>query len=201
MNFELKTLPYDYDALTPFLGVETLQTHHKKHHAGYLSKLDTALEGSDREQSLVEIVQNSEGQVFNLAAQVWNHDFYWDSLTPEGAAIADERFKALIAEAFGDQAGLEKELATVAKGVFGSGWAWLSFDPATGSLLVEQSSNAGTPLTEGRIPLLTVDVWEHAYYLDYKNDRGRYVDEFINGYINWAFAEANLAAAAQRLAS
>jgi Fe-Mn family superoxide dismutase len=201
MNFELKSLPYDYDALSPFLSVETLETHHKKHHAGYLAKLDDALDGEEREMSLAGIVQNSEGQVFNLAAQVWNHDFYWDSITSERAEVADDRFKAMISESFGDQATLERELAAVAKGVFGSGWAWLTFDPATGALLVEQTANAKTPLTEGRTPLLTLDVWEHAYYLDYKNDRGSYVDEFIGGYLNWTFAESNLIAALQRLAS
>ncbi len=201
MNFELKPLPYDQDALAPFLGAETLRVHHQKHHAGYLAKLDQALTGADRDKSLVDIVRSSEGQVFNLAAQVWNHDFYWDSLTPASTAITDERFSQLIADAFGDQAGLEQALATAAKGLFGSGWTWLALDEGTGSLVVEQTSNAGTPLTDGRVPLLTLDVWEHAYYLDYKNDRGAYVDEFINGYVNWTFAESNLQSALARLAS
>ena len=201
MNFELKPLPYDHDALAPFLGSETLRIHHQKHHAGYLEKLDQTLEGADREKSLIEIIRESEGQVFNLAAQVWNHDFYWASLNPESCAVSDDRFNSLIKEAFGDQAGLEKELATVAKGLFGSGWVWLSLDAATGSLVVEQTHNAGTPLTERRVPLLTLDVWEHAYYLDHKNDRGSYVDEFISGYVNWTFAESNLRSALTSLAS
>ncbi len=203
MNFELKSLPYDYDALAPFLSVRTLETHHQKHHAGYLSKLDASLEGRARESELVDIVRRTDDEkVFNLAAQVWNHDFYWQSLAvSRSEPSADGPLMPLVEDAFGGLAELETRFADLAKGIFGSGWAWLTFDPDSGRLTVEGTSNAGNPLTEARVPLLTLDVWEHAYYLDYQQDRGAYVKEFIDGHLNWSFAESNLKTALEAAAA
>lgn len=203
MNFELKPLPYDYDALAPFLGVETLKTHHQKHHAGYLDKLDRRLDGGLRDRELADIVRRADDPaLFNLAAQVWNHDFYWQSLAvSRREPRPDGRLMPLVKDTFGGLAELEARFADLAKGIFGSGWAWLTFDPDSGRLTVEGTENAGNPLTEARVPLLTLDVWEHAYYLDYQQDRGAYVNEFIDGHLNWSFAEANLQTAVDAAAA
>ena len=198
MEFKCKPLPYDIDALEPFIGKETVRIHYGKHHAGYMERLDEALSGDDREKSLTDIVLEKNGDVFNLAAQVWNHDFYWLSLAPERCDLKEGPLTGLISQSFGSCKALMKQFAEVANGEFGSGWAWLSFDPGSKKLVVESTSDAGNPITAGRVPLLTLDVWEHAYYLDYQHDRGSYVDEFIDAHVNWRFAEANLEAALKR---
>lgn len=195
MKFELNDLPYAYDALDPFLKRETLEIHHTKHHAGYVKKLDDALEDDEmREASLETILLSSSGNEFNLAAQVWNHDFYWKSLTPSRSELSDdEDLLDCINRDFGDLTKFKAQFKETAANEFGSGWAWLAYHPERERLEIFSTTDALNPLTSGRIPLLTLDVWEHAYYLDYQNERGRYIDAFLEDHINWAFAENNLA--------
>ena len=199
MEFELNSLPYEKDALAPFLSVDTVSTHYEKHHAGYLKKLDKALEGSPlREKTLTEIMLEVEGGTFNLAAQVWNHNFYWLSLSPESQTLPDGELADLIQESFGGEDNFLSEFADAAANQFGSGWAWLVFDPDGQKLAVVSTTDAENPLLDGQIPLLTLDVWEHAYYLDYKNDRGAYIAAFLDAHLNWQFAQENLAEASKR---
>lgn len=197
MNFTLMPLPYEADALDPFISARTVKIHHQRHHAGYLKKLDLALEGAHRDKSLTDIVLGAEGDLYNLAGQVWNHDFYWQSLAPSTQPVP-ETIAGLLEASFGGQAEFNDRFADVAAGTFGSGWAWLVFDPDEHGLAIESTSNAGNPLKAGSLPLLTLDVWEHAYYLDYQQDRGAYINDFLQAHVNWAFADENLVAALQR---
>ena len=196
MKFELPDLPYSLDALEPVISRRTLHHHYEKHHAGYVSKLDKALKGDAREKSLKEIIlwsyRNEDAAVFNPAAQVWNHTFYWHSMTPEPAALDDKRLVELIDSSFGGLDALLEKFRTAATGQFGSGWAWLLHDPSRDVLSVTSTADAGTPLTGNQVPLLTLDVWEHAYYLDYQQDRAAYVDGVLDKLLNWRFAAANL---------
>ena len=191
MAIELPALPYSNDALAPHISSETLDYHYGKHHQGYVTKLNAAIDGTPlAEKSLEEIVKTSEGGVFNNAAQIWNHTFYWNSLSPNGGgeptgAIADE-----INKNFGSFAEFKEKFSAAAGTLFGSGWTWLVKN-SDGSLSIEQTINAGCPLTEGQTPLLTCDVWEHAYYVDYRNARPKYVEAFWN-LVNWDFANKNL---------
>lgn len=198
MRFELQELPYDKDAFGDFLGVQTVTIHHEKHHGGYVKKLDRALEGDvRREQSLDELVMSTEGKLFNLAAQIWNHDFYWQSLAPESSTLTDGGLRTEIESSFGSLDTLFERFSAVATAEFGSGWAWLVYcplelrEPGAGALEVVSTSDAGNPLVAGKTPLLTLDVWEHAYYLDYQNERARYIKAFLDSHTNWVFAEAN----------
>lgn len=190
MKFEVPELPFDKDALAPTISKRTVDIHYEKHHKGYVKKLEKAIGDSAlASKSLEEVILSAEDDVFNFAAQVWNHTFYWRSLAPggstPGAALADA-----IEESFGDLPALRSELAEAANGEFGSGWAWLVAD-ATGKLAVRSSSDADNPLRSKQTPLLTIDVWEHAYYLDHQNERDAYVQGVVDELLNWEFATQN----------
>jgi len=198
MNFELKPLPYDEDTLEDFISPRTVGIHHQKHHGGYVKKLDAALEDNPlREQPLDQIMLQSSGGDFNLAAQVWNHDFYWQCLTPDPQTLEDGVLRELIESSFKSEDEFKTLFSEAAADEFGSGWAWLALDSGHKKLEVFSTTDAINPLTSGRTPLLTLDVWEHAYYLDYQNERGRYIDAFLDAHINWSFAEKNLQCALQ----
>jgi Fe-Mn family superoxide dismutase len=191
----LPHLPYADTALDPVISSRTIGFHYGKHHQAYLKNLQALIQQSPlAEASLEEIVVASarDGQtaIFNNAAQVWNHSFYWNSLSPKGGGTPTGRLAGLIADSFGDLASLKDVWSKVALGQFGSGWAWLVQDGA--SLKVCGSAGADTPLVHGQIPLLTIDVWEHAYYLDYQNLRADYVKSVLERLVNWDFAAANL---------
>ena len=193
MSLKIPDLPYPRDALAPHISAETLDYHYGKHHQGYVKKLnkqiaDTAFEGA----SLEDIVKTSTGGIFNNAAQIWNHTFYWNSLSPEGGGEPSGKIATAIDTSFGGFDKFKEEFTKSAKGNFGSGWTWLA-QRADGSLAVVNTSNAATPLTdESLTPLLTVDVWEHAYYIDYRNARAKYLEAFW-ALVNWRFAQENLA--------
>lgn len=193
MKFELPPLPYPKSALAPHVSARTLEFHYEKHHRGYLEKLEKAIGGTPQaEQSLVEIVRTSDGTVFNLAAQVWNHTFYWDSMSPAGGGRPSDAFVAALERDLGGVGEFKKRFAEAASGEFGSGWAWLVLGPGDG-LRVIATHDAENPLRTSAVPLLTIDVWEHAYYLDYQHDRARYVGAYLDHVVNWAFAEENWA--------
>jgi Fe-Mn family superoxide dismutase len=171
-----------------------LEFHHGKHHATYVNTLNDLIKGDIKfeKASLEEIVRTAQpGKIFNNAAQHWNHSFYWTSMKPNGGGQPGGKLATAIDRAFGDFEAFKKKFQEVAIGQFGSGWAWLVALP-DGSLAIEPSHDAETPLTTGKTPLLTCDVWEHAYYIDYRNARARYVETFINHLANWDFALANL---------
>ncbi|EGG99297.1 Superoxide dismutase [gamma proteobacterium IMCC2047] len=192
MEFKLPPLPYDDSALEPHIGASTLQYHYGKHHQGYMNKLKDALEGTaDAEKSLEEIIKAPPSAgVFNLAAQVWNHSFYWDCMCPNGGGEPSATLKSALEKSFGSLEKFYEEFSNAAATQFGSGWAWLVKDGD--KLCVVKTGNAETPLTDGVTPLLTIDVWEHAYYLDYQNDRPKYIDTFLKHLVNWSFVESNL---------
>ncbi len=193
MKFELPDLPYDYAALEPHISARTLKIHHQKHHAGYVKKLEKLIGDTKRaDLPLEEIICTSSGKEFNLAAQVWNHTFYWHSMAPGGGAQPTGALKSAIETAFGSVDELRKELAEAAIDEFGSGWAWL-IATKDGKLAVTHSTDAENPLPTSNTPLLTVDVWEHAYYLDYQNEREKYVDALLDNLLNWRFATENFA--------
>lgn len=190
MKHELMTLPYEMDALAPLMSKETLEFHYGKHHQTYVNKLNELIEGSKFEElSLEDIVKTSEGGVFNNAAQVFNHDFFWNSLTPNQGKIPENLEKSLI-EAFGSVEEFKTEFTNKAIGHFGSGWAWLVKDDAC-KLQIITTANALTPITEGFTPLLTCDVWEHAYYIDTRNARPVHLENFWK-LVNWEFVAENL---------
>jgi Fe-Mn family superoxide dismutase len=192
MKHKLRPLPYALDALKPHLSRETLEFHHGKHHRAYVNKLNELVQGTRFEKaSLEEIVRDASGPIFNNAAQVWNHDFYWDSLSPDGGGKPNGEIGRAITAAFGSFAEFKEKFSEAAEGRFGSGWAWLTLD-AGGSLEVSSTSNADTPLKSGKTALLTCDVWEHAYYIDYRNARPEYVKAFWH-LVNWEFVERNWA--------
>jgi superoxide dismutase, Fe-Mn family len=191
MSFSLPELPYAKDALEPHISKETIEYHYGKHHQAYLNKLNELTEGTANEQkSLEELIKTTEGGVFNQAAQVWNHTFYWHSLKPGGGGEPKGALKAAIDNSFGSFADFKTKFSAAAAGQFGSGWAWLVKNP-DGSLAIEATSNAGNPLTAGKKPILTCDVWEHAYYVDYRNARPKYIEAWWN-LVNWDFAAKNL---------
>jgi Fe-Mn family superoxide dismutase len=191
MAFEI-SLPFPTGALAPHISQETLEFHFGKHHQTYLTRLndavaaDAALQG----QSLVKIVQTASGALFNNAAQTWNHSFYWNCLRPGGGGAPTGRIAAAINAAFGDFQRFREAFTARAVGHFGSGWAWLVRD-GDGKLAIVDTHDAGCPITAGLVPVLTCDVWEHAYYVDYRNARPRYVEAWWN-LVNWDFANANL---------
>lgn len=191
MAFSLPELPYAKDALEPHISAETLEYHYGKHHSSYVKKLNAAVEGTDHATaSLEDIIRNAEGGLFNNAAQVWNHTFYWNCLTPDGGGAPDGPLADAINAAFGSFDAFKEEFTERAKGNFGSGWTWL-VQKDDGSLAIQNTDDAGCPLTDGVTPLLTVDVWEHAYYVDYRNARGKYL-KAIWKLINWEFVASNL---------
>ncbi|MGH0030294.1 MAG: superoxide dismutase [Myxococcota bacterium] len=192
MKFTMTPLPYDVFALAPHIGSSTVEIHYGRHHRGYLEKLRRAIgDKPEGERPLEEIVRTAEGDVFNNAAQVYNHDFYWRSLRPDGGGEPHGPLRSAIEGAFRSVDAFKRELAEAANGEFGSGWAWLVLD-RDGRLCVRSSSDAENPLQKGHTPLLTVDVWEHAYYLDYQNRRGEYVTAVLDHLLNWDFAVENL---------
>ena len=191
MKFELMPLPYEETALEPYLSAETLSYHHGKHHAGYVNKLNALIEGTEYVQKPLEhIVKYADGPIFNNAAQVFNHDFYWHSLSPAASSPSVE-LSDLIARDFGSMEAFKKAFLAAAAGLFGSGWAWLTLNREE-KLAIEATSNADTPIRHGRIPLLTCDVWEHAYYIDYRNARPDYLENWWK-LVNWKFVSDNLA--------
>lgn len=193
MSFELPSLPYAKDALEPHISAETLEFHYGKHHQTYVDKLNGLVDGTDMaSMSLEDIVKTSEGGVFNNAAQVWNHTFYWNCLSPNGGGQASGTIADAIAAAFGSFDAFKEQFTNAAINNFGSGWTWLVKN-ADGSVAIVNTSNAATPLTDSSVtPLLTVDVWEHAYYVDYRNARPKYMEAFW-ALVNWDFVNANFA--------
>ena len=193
MAFELPALPYEKNALEPHISAETLEYHYGKHHATYVTKLNGLVEGTDMaSKSLEEIVKTSEGGVFNNAAQIWNHTFYWNCLSPNGGGEPSGALADAIKAKWGSFADFKAALNDKAVNNFGSSWTWL-VKTADGSLDIVNTSTAATPLTEkGVTPLLTVDLWEHAYYIDYRNARPKYLEGFW-ALVNWKFASANFA--------
>jgi Fe-Mn family superoxide dismutase len=193
MAFELPALPYAKNALAPHISEETLEYHYGKHHQTYVTNLNNFVPGTEFEGlSLEEIIVKSSGGIFNNAAQVWNHTFYWNSLTPNGGGQPSGALADAINAAFGSFEKFKEEFTKCAVTTFGSGWAWLVKN-ADGSLAIVSTSNAGCPLTTGQTPILTCDVWEHAYYIDYRNARPAYVEHFWS-LINWDFAAKNFTA-------
>lgn len=191
MEHKLPDLPYSKDALAPHISAETLEFHYGKHHQAYATKLNAAIGGTEHEnQSLEEIIKSSTGGIFNNAAQVYNHTFYWNSLSPNGGSAPTGAIAEAIDKNFGSFDKFKEEFTQTAATTFGSGWAWL-VKKADGSLAITSTSNAGCPLTEGLTPILTCDVWEHAYYIDYRNARPKYIEAFWN-LVNWQFANDNL---------
>ncbi|HXJ33279.1 MAG TPA: superoxide dismutase [Candidatus Eisenbacteria bacterium] len=191
MKFDLPPLPYAKTALEPYLSARTLELHYEKHHRGYLTKLQKAIGNTPRaEENLTEIIRTSDGPVFNFAAQVWNHGFYWESMTPGGGGKPSGDLLAAIERDLGGFADFKQRFAEAASGEFGSGWAWLVVG-ADHELRVASTHDAEDPLQTNATPLLTIDVWEHAYYVDYQNERERYVSAFLDHLVNWEFAEAN----------
>lgn len=193
MSFELPSLPYAKDALEPHISAETLEFHYGKHHQTYVDKLNGLVDGTDMaSKSLEDIVKTSEGGVFNNAAQVWNHTFYWNCLSPNGGGDATGAIADAITAAFGSFDAFKEQFTNSAINNFGSGWTWLVKN-ADGSVAIVNTSNAATPLTDASVtPLLTVDVWEHAYYVDYRNARPKYMEAFW-ALVNWDFVNANFA--------
>lgn len=191
MAFTLPPLPYAKNALAPHISEETLEFHHGKHHQTYVTNLNNLVEGKPlAEKDLETIVKTEGGAIFNNAAQVWNHTFYWHSMAKNAGGAPHGKINDLIVEFFGSFAAFKEQFSKAAAGQFGSGWAWLVCDN-TGRLLIETTANAGCPLTEGNTPILTCDVWEHAYYIDYRNARVKYIEAWWN-LVNWEFANGNL---------
>ncbi len=193
MAFQLPALPYSRDALAPHISAETIDYHYGKHHNTYVEKLNGMVPGTEFEgKSLEDIIRTSSGGVFNNAAQVWNHSFYWECLSPNGGGAATGAVAAAIDKAFGSFAEFKQAFTESAVGNFGSGWTWLVKN-SDGSVAIVNTSNAETPLTDSAVtPLLTVDVWEHAYYIDYRNARPKYMDAFW-ALVNWDFVNKNFA--------
>lgn len=195
MEFKLPELPYAKNALEPRISARTVEVHYEKHHRGYLNKLQKAIEGQPiAGKSLEEIILSAEGGVFNNAAQLWNHTFYWKSLSPKGGGQPGGDILKAIQGAFGSVDEFKRKFAEVANGQFGSGWAWLVRDEKS-QLKILGTPNAENPLRQKATPLLVVDVWEHAYYLDFQNDRNGYTQACVDHLLNWEFAAANLKAA------
>ncbi len=202
MPVTLPDLPYSHDALEPYVSAETLRFHHGKHHATYVEKLngliaDTTLEGRTLDDIILETAHGPEHRaIFNNAAQVWNHSFYWNCMTPDGGGAPAGELAAKIDEDFNGFDKFRSDFSAAAAGQFGSGWAWLVLDD--GQLKVAATPNAELPLTNGQHALLTCDVWEHAYYLDYQNRRPDYVETFLDKLVNWEFVAQQLATATDK---
>ena len=191
MSFTLPALPWSKDALAPHISAETIDFHHGKHHQAYVTNLNKALEGKpEANQTLEQIILSSDGGVFNNAAQIWNHTFYWSSMKPQGGGQPTGRLLELVNRDFGSTDNLLQQLGEAAKTQFGSGWAWLVEEG--GKLKVTKTANADLPMKHNQKALLTCDVWEHAYYIDYRNARPNYVEAFLKNLVNWDFAAKNL---------
>lgn len=191
MAIELPALPYDRTALEPHISGETIDYHYGKHHKAYVDNLNGLIAGTEFEKmDLVEIVKKSQGGMFNNAAQVWNHTFYWNCMKPNGGGEPTGKLADGINKAFGDFATFKQQFTDTAIKTFGSGWAWL-VQRKDGSLALVSTSNAATPLTGDDTPLMTCDVWEHAYYIDYRNLRAKYMENFWT-LVNWDFIAGNM---------
>lgn len=191
MAFKLPELPYAKDALAPHISAETLEFHYGKHHQTYVDNLNKLVAGTPNEnKSLEDLIKTTEGGIFNNAAQVWNHTFYWYCMKPKGGGAPTGKIGDAINKAFGSFDAFKEQFSEAAKTQFGSGWAWL-VKKSDGSLAIEKTGNAGNPMTSGHKPLMTCDVWEHAYYIDYRNARPKYIDAFWN-LVNWDFVEQQL---------
>ncbi len=199
MAFELPALPYPADALEPYMSAQTFSFHHGKHHAAYVANLNKLIEGTElANQSLEEIIKATFGDpakagIFNNAAQVWNHTFFWESMKPGGGGAPTGAIADKIKADFGGYEQFAEAFKNAAATQFGSGWAWLVLE--NGTLKVTKTPNAENPLVHGQIPLLTLDVWEHAYYLDYQNRRPDFINAYLEHLVNWDAANARLAAA------
>jgi len=191
MTHQLPELPYGMSALEPHISKETLEYHYGKHHATYVNNLNNLLKGTEFEsQELEEIIKQSDGGIFNNAAQIFNHSFYWNCLSPSGGGEPSGKLADLINQSFGSFSKFKDAFSQKAATLFGAGWAWLVKNQ-DGTLGIQQSPNAACPLTDGLVPLLTCDVWEHAYYIDYRNARPKYVEGFWN-LVNWDFVSRNI---------
>ena len=196
MAFELPALPWSDDALEPHITAKTLSFHHGKHHNAYVTNLNKLVEGTPfAEQTLEEIMKATAGDdskkgIFNNAAQIWNHTFFWNSMKPGGGGEPTGALKEKVEATFGSFDEFKKQFATKAATLFGSGWTWLV--ESGGKLEIVQTAGAANPITEGKKPLMTLDVWEHAYYLDYQNRRPDFITAFMDSLVNWDFAAENL---------
>jgi len=197
MAFELPALPFAKDALVPYMSAETLEFHHGKHHQTYVTNLNNLTkDGPLADKSLEEVIKAvvgdaSKAGVFNNAAQVWNHTFFWSSLKPAGGGPLPSELEGAIVASFGSVDAFKEAFTQAALTQFGSGWAWLVKDGD--KLVVEKTGNADTPFAHGKKPLITIDVWEHAYYVDYRNRRADFIKAYLDSLVNWEFAAANLA--------
>ena len=195
-QFVLPRLPFAEDALAPVISAQTLSFHHGKHHKTYVDSLNNLIVDTEFADEPLELIitatagKPDRAAIFNNAAQVWNHTFYWNSLTPRAASKPQGELADKIGAAFGSIENLKKEWARAAASIFGSGWAWLVVD--NDEVRIAKTRNADVPFTKGQVPLLTIDVWEHAYYLDYQNRRADYLKAVIDKLLNWEFAAANL---------
>jgi Fe-Mn family superoxide dismutase len=193
MEHQLPALPYAKDALAPHISAETMEFHYGKHHQTYVTNLNNLIKGTEFENAALEdIIKKSSGGVYNNSAQVWNHTFFWSSMKPNGGGSPNGALAAAIDAKWGSFDEFKKAFQASAVGNFGSGWTWL-VKKADGSVDIVNMGAAGTPLTTGDKALLTIDVWEHAYYIDYRNLRAKFVENFLNNLANWDFAEANFA--------
>jgi Fe-Mn family superoxide dismutase len=196
---QLPELPYSLDALEPYISKETLEYHYGKHHAGYIKNLNSEIQGTEyADMSLEKLVKNTNGQVFNNAAQVWNHTFYWHCMTPGGTSAKGDVLEA-IKRKFRSLESFETEFAITATSHFGSGWIWLVLDEQ-GKLAITSTHDADTPLRHNHVPLLACDVWEHAYYIDYRNSRAEYLKNYWH-VVNWDFVNEQFAQAQRRKAA
>lgn len=199
MAYELPPLPYDYTALEPHISKRTLEFHHDKHHAAYVNNYNAAVKGTELDSKPIEAVikavasDKSKAGIFNNGAQAWNHTFYWHSMKPGGGGAPSGALAKKIDADFGSYAKFVEEFKQAGATQFGSGWAWLVVEG--GKLKVTKTPNAETPIAQNQMPLLTMDVWEHAYYLDYQNRRPDYIATFLDKLVNWDFANANLSGA------
>jgi Fe-Mn family superoxide dismutase len=192
MPFELPPLPYAQDALAPHISAETLEYHYGKHHQTYVTNLNNLVAGTDDENaSLESIIAKAEGGLFNNAAQVWNHTFYWSSMKPGGGGAPSGEVADQLNSAFGSYDAFREEFAKAATTQFGSGWAWLVDDGS--GLKITQTANADLPMRHSQKALLTIDVWEHAYYIDFRNARPNYINTYLDHLLNWDFVAENLA--------
>jgi Fe-Mn family superoxide dismutase len=198
--FNLPNLPYSQDALEPFVSSKTISFHYEKHHQGYVNNLNNLIKGTEFEKMSLENIILSTYQnfdkigIYNNAAQVWNHTFYWNSMKKNGGGEIPKLLKEQIQKDFGSVEIFMEKLKNAASSQFGSGWAWVAWNKGTesGKLEIIKTGNAENPMNFGLTPLLTIDVWEHAYYLDYQNKRVEYIDMFLNKLVNWNFLEENL---------
>ncbi|MFY7961206.1 MAG: superoxide dismutase [Elsteraceae bacterium] len=199
MAFTLPPLPYATDALAPHMSAETFSFHHAKHHNAYVVNLNNLIAGTAHEKSSLEEIIHASAKdasmagVFNNAAQVWNHTFFWNSMKPNGGGKPTGAIAAAIDKSVGSHDAINEDLKKAARGQFGSGWAWLVSEK--GALKITKTANADLPMVHGQTAILTCDVWEHAYYLDFQNRRPDFVQSFLDNLVNWDFANANLAAA------